>query len=88
MPEPPYIGLCPGEHQQEFYMPLDSGEPATCPECSETMVLYIPLAECEERERAAEKALRMIADGVWNRNPSKPDLSAQKFASAAVRRLK
>jgi hypothetical protein len=36
---PRWVGLCP-IHGEHFYMPLDDGKPAFCPECPAEMVLY------------------------------------------------
>ena len=37
---PVMVGLCPGEHLGEFYMPLDPGESTICPMCDLEMVVY------------------------------------------------
>lgn len=38
---PPLVGLCPGEHLQHFYMPLEPTDSTICPECDQQMVVYV-----------------------------------------------
>jgi hypothetical protein len=37
---PLMIGLCP-VHYDEFYVPFEPDSSPICPECSETLVLYV-----------------------------------------------
>lgn len=56
---PREIGLCPGEHTEEFYVPHGG----TCPECEEEMVLYVPLRDVVEKLRAGPQKDRSDALG-------------------------
>jgi hypothetical protein len=48
---PALIGLCPGEHTHEFYVPLKPGEGTICPECDRPMVLYARVASDDQEGR-------------------------------------
>lgn len=53
---PKRVGLCPGEHLHEFYMPLDPDSDTICPQCSLRMVVYEPVDE----RRDLFDALRLV----------------------------
>jgi hypothetical protein len=37
---PLVVGLCP-DHHRDFYVRFESGTSPICPECSQTLVLYV-----------------------------------------------
>lgn len=48
---PRSVGLCPGSHTDEFYVP-DVPAGYVCPSCDATMVRYVPEAEVERLRKA------------------------------------
>lgn len=47
-PDPPtLVGLCPGEHLGEFYVPREPGESPICPMCDERLILYVVMPDDE-----------------------------------------
>lgn len=52
---PTLVGLCPGEHFGQFYMPLEPGESERCPQpgCEHNLVVYCHRDEVNRRVRDA-----------------------------------
>jgi hypothetical protein len=67
---PPLVGLCPGEHLGEFYMPLAPGDSTICSGCDRELVLfgqrdYLLAQWADRRKDALEKiieGLRLYVD--------------------------
>lgn len=48
---PTFVGLCPGDHLGEFYVPLDAGDRAICPSCDQELVVYATAGKLGEDAR-------------------------------------
>jgi hypothetical protein len=62
---PGSVGLCPGAHTEEFYVPdVPDGYP--CPSCEQTMARYVPTVD-----QGAVKHLQRLVD--WGHGSDAPD---------------